>query len=99
MCIIFCTIIRAVCTSYVTDGKFEVWSGGCVSATDKVAVLGCVAVGYPVITTQWWSGCSKLVSESFPVTYVTESGVYSCFLEWQGMKLEFTFTVNLGMLY
>ena len=37
----------------VVDGGFQVWTGAYVSSADRIAVIGCVPMGYPTICVQW----------------------------------------------
>ena len=49
-----------------TENGFQAWTGGYVSCEDKRGVMACVAIGYPMISIQWWKGNDAMLGEVFP---------------------------------
>ena len=81
----------------VVDGGFQVWTGAYVSSADRIAVIGCVPLGYPTICVQWWKGKQMISDEVFPVIYTMDSADYWCILSVKGVaKLKYKFSISLG---
>ena len=67
---------------------FEIWCGSYASQTDDRACLACFAVqGYHSKSTYTWLLNDQLLTETTPLLYTSQEGIYRCEVKADGEQL------------